>query len=101
MDDRLDLILTRLSEAVDAKDWDVGFWRWHRDLSRWQAMKYPMKRDRRVALLRLYFEIAGQYESRMAYSIERKNLPGDFVIGSNAQSRLGWTRGSWRRAVLR
>ena len=60
MDERLDLILTRLSEAVDAKDWDVGFWRWHRDLSRWQAMKYPMKRERRIALLRLYFEIAGE-----------------------------------------
>ena len=63
MDDRLDLILTRLSEAIEAKDWDVGFWRWHRDLSRWQAMKYPMKRERRVGLLRVYFQLAGESQN--------------------------------------
>ena len=62
MDERLDLILVRLSEAIEAKDWDVGFWRWHRDLSRYLAMKYPMKRERRVALLKLYFELAGKSE---------------------------------------
>lgn len=39
MDRRLELVLTRLSEAVRLKDWDVSFWRWQRELSRWLAMK--------------------------------------------------------------
>jgi proteasome activator subunit 4 len=39
MDDRLDLIVTRLSEAIEGKDWDVAFLWWHRELARWIAMK--------------------------------------------------------------
>lgn len=39
MDDRLDLILTRLTEAILLEDWEVGFWKWHREFSRWLAMK--------------------------------------------------------------
>lgn len=84
MDDRLDLILTRLTEAILLKDWEVGFWKWHREFSRWLAMKvrlpsssesvpelmllgcphrstlqYPLKREMRVNLVKLYFELAG------------------------------------------
>lgn len=85
MDDRLDLILTRLTEAILLKDWEVGFWKWHREFSRWLAMKvrppwsspqsaselmllrsphrsflqYPLKREMRVKLVKLYFELAG------------------------------------------
>lgn len=58
MDRRLALILTRLTEAITLRDWDVGFWRWQRELNRWLAMKYPMKRDTRVNLVKLYYELA-------------------------------------------
>lgn len=39
MDRRLDLIVTRLSEAVEAKAWSIAFYSWHRELSRWLAYK--------------------------------------------------------------
>lgn len=65
MDARLDFILTRLQEAIAAKDWDVGFWRWHREVDRWLAMKYPLKRERRAGLVRMYFELAGEFPQRL------------------------------------
>ena len=58
MDRRLALILTRLTEAISLRDWDVGFWRWQRELGRWLAMKYPMQRPTRVSLVELYYELA-------------------------------------------
>jgi len=86
MDERLDLILVRLSEAVEAKDWDVGFWRWHRDLSRYLAMKYPMKRERRVALLKLYFELAGEFTVYFTSGFGRRADFSGSGFGSNQVS---------------
>lgn len=102
MDDRLGLILVRLTEAIDAKDWDVGFWRWHRDLSRWLAMKYPMRRERRVNLLRLYFELAGGSMRRKVVVLGGGRGVEELTLRSASRSSFSLARdgGSDRRDVL-
>ena len=86
MDRRLALILTRLTEAIGLRDWDVGFWRWQRELGRWLAMKYPMQRATRVRLVELYYELAVSpgmdarlvetFASTVLQLVEKKSLIG-------------------------
>ncbi|CED83025.1 Uncharacterized conserved protein [Phaffia rhodozyma] len=58
MDDRLNIIIDKLVHSIRAKDWDVTFPRWHKELVRWLSFKYPLKREVRVNLVKLYFELA-------------------------------------------
>ncbi|GAA5990324.1 hypothetical protein JCM11641_006250, partial [Rhodosporidiobolus odoratus] len=58
MDQKLELIVRRLVDCVRAKDYDVGFIQWNHRLECWISLKYPMRRDLRARLARLYFEIS-------------------------------------------
>ncbi|GAA5836406.1 hypothetical protein JCM11251_007072, partial [Rhodosporidiobolus azoricus] len=58
MDRKLEEIVRRLVDCVRAKDYDVGFVQWNHRLECWISLKYPMRRDLRARLARLYFEIS-------------------------------------------
>ncbi|GAA6053733.1 hypothetical protein JCM3770_003189 [Rhodotorula araucariae] len=58
MDKKLEEIVRRLVDCVRAKDYDVGFVQWNHRLECWMSLKYPMKRELRAKLGRLYFEIS-------------------------------------------
>ncbi|KAM0792923.1 hypothetical protein ACM66B_002682 [Microbotryomycetes sp. NB124-2] len=58
MDQRLEEIVRRLIDCVRAKDYDVGFLQWNHRLECWISLKYPMRREVRARLVRLYFELA-------------------------------------------
>ncbi|KAK4046499.1 Proteasome activator BLM10 [Microbotryomycetes sp. JL201] len=58
MDRRLEEIVRRLIDCVRAKDYDVGFLQWNHRLECWISLKYPMRREVRARLVRLYFELA-------------------------------------------
>ncbi|TIC14990.1 hypothetical protein E3Q14_00482 [Wallemia mellicola] len=57
MDDRLDFIIKKLINAAKAKDFDIGFNIWDHSLQCWLSLKYPMLRERRVQLTRLYYQL--------------------------------------------
>ncbi|GAA5895195.1 proteasome activator BLM10 [Sporobolomyces salmoneus] len=57
MDRRLEEIVRRLIDCVKAKDYDVGFVQWNHRLECWLSLKYPMKRDLRAKLAKLYFDL--------------------------------------------
>ncbi|KAI5124439.1 hypothetical protein M0805_008323 [Coniferiporia weirii] len=58
MQNMLDSILTRLVQCVRAKDFDPGFLQWDSMLSYWSMLKYPMPKPKRIALVKLYYELA-------------------------------------------
>ncbi|GAA5990546.1 hypothetical protein JCM10908_003124 [Rhodotorula pacifica] len=58
MDAKLEEIVRRLVDCVRAKDYDVGFVQWNHRLECWISLKYPMKRELRARLARLYFELS-------------------------------------------
>ncbi|WOO84927.1 Autophagy-related protein 22 [Vanrija pseudolonga] len=57
MDDRLELIVTRLTECVKAREWGLGFRMWNSTLNIWMSMGYPMKKEIRIRLIFLFYEI--------------------------------------------
>ncbi|BGP22448.1 Proteasome activator BLM10 [Rhodotorula toruloides] len=58
MDRKLEEIVRRLIDCVRAKDYDVGFVQWNHRLECWMSLKYPMKRDLRAKLAKMYFELS-------------------------------------------
>ncbi|KAM0751556.1 hypothetical protein T439DRAFT_300497 [Meredithblackwellia eburnea MCA 4105] len=58
MDLKLEHIVRRLVECIKAKDYDVGFVQWNHRLECWISLKYPMKREVRAKLSKLYFELS-------------------------------------------
>ncbi|KAF9472467.1 hypothetical protein BDN70DRAFT_886944 [Pholiota conissans] len=54
----LDFILLRITQSVEAKDFDVGFLQWDSMLTYWFMLKYPLPKDRRVRLAKLYFHLS-------------------------------------------
>ncbi|BEI84863.1 hypothetical protein CcaverHIS002_0502640 [Cutaneotrichosporon cavernicola] len=57
MDARLELIVTRLTECVKACEWSIGFRMWTSALNIWISMGYPMKKDIKIRLIFLFYEI--------------------------------------------
>ncbi|EPQ28803.1 uncharacterized protein PFL1_03606 [Pseudozyma flocculosa PF-1] len=57
-DRRLDEIIRRLVDCVRTKDFDVGLRRWTYHLKCLMSLKYPMLRQTRARLARLYYELA-------------------------------------------
>ncbi|WVQ73567.1 hypothetical protein IAR50_003145 [Cryptococcus sp. DSM 104548] len=57
MDDKLDYICCKLVECVKAREFGQGFRVWDSALSIWQTMGYAMKRDVKIKLIFLYYEI--------------------------------------------
>ncbi|KAF8168284.1 hypothetical protein B0H34DRAFT_792908 [Crassisporium funariophilum] len=54
----LDFILLRLIQSVEAKDYDVGFMQWDSMLTYWSMLKYPIPKDKRIRIAKLYFHIS-------------------------------------------
>ncbi|KAF8898398.1 hypothetical protein BD779DRAFT_1607219 [Infundibulicybe gibba] len=58
MMEMLDFILLRITQCVEAKDFDVGLLQWDSMLTYWSMLKYPIPRDRRIQLARIYFYVS-------------------------------------------
>ncbi|KAF5355656.1 hypothetical protein D9756_004216 [Leucocoprinus leucothites] len=58
MQQTLDFIIKRICQAVEAQDYDVGFQQWDTMLAFWLTLKYPIPKDKRIKLARLYFELS-------------------------------------------
>ena len=52
MDARLDFIMRRLVDCVEAKDFTVGFIAFNHRLECWLSLRYPMARKTRARLAR-------------------------------------------------
>ncbi|KAI0702460.1 hypothetical protein BC835DRAFT_1411015 [Cytidiella melzeri] len=57
MQEMLDFIVLRLVQCVEARDYDPGFQQWDSMLVYWGMLKYPIPKDKRIALTKLYFHI--------------------------------------------
>ncbi|KZT40114.1 hypothetical protein SISSUDRAFT_983884 [Sistotremastrum suecicum HHB10207 ss-3] len=57
MQDLLDHYLLRMTECVKAQSFDPGFLQWDSMVNYWIMLKYPMPKEKRTALAKLYFEI--------------------------------------------
>ncbi|KZT19390.1 hypothetical protein NEOLEDRAFT_1142177 [Neolentinus lepideus HHB14362 ss-1] len=57
MQDMLDFIVTRILQCVEAKDYDPGFVQWDNMLTYWTMLKYPMPKEKRVGLARVYYHL--------------------------------------------
>ncbi|KAF5374850.1 hypothetical protein D9758_000077 [Tetrapyrgos nigripes] len=58
MMEMLDFILRRIIQCVEAQDYDVGLMQWDSMLTYWNMLKYPIPKDRRVAIAKIYFHIS-------------------------------------------
>ncbi|TBU39582.1 hypothetical protein BD309DRAFT_1022044 [Dichomitus squalens] len=53
----LDFILLRLAQCVEAKDYDPGLLQWDSMLTYWCMLKYPIPKEKRVALIKIYYHV--------------------------------------------
>ncbi|KAG1716353.1 hypothetical protein ID866_837 [Astraeus odoratus] len=53
----LDFILLRITQCIDAKDYEPGLIQWDSMLSYWNMLKYPIPKEKRILLAKLYFQI--------------------------------------------
>jgi proteasome activator subunit 4 len=58
MQEYLDFIIIRLTQCVQAKDYEVGLQQWDSMLSYWLTLKYPFPKEKRILLAKLYFHLA-------------------------------------------
>ncbi|KAF8971515.1 hypothetical protein BDZ97DRAFT_1913988 [Flammula alnicola] len=58
MIEMLDFILLRITQSVEARDYDVGFLQWDSMLTYWCMLKYPIPKDRRIRIAKLYFHLS-------------------------------------------
>ncbi|CAH7687375.1 hypothetical protein PPACK8108_LOCUS22155 [Phakopsora pachyrhizi] len=57
MDDYLEMIVRRILEAAQARDFDFAFTYWNAMLEVWLELRYPMKRRMRARLIEFYYNI--------------------------------------------
>ncbi|KAL5535214.1 BLM3_1 [Sanghuangporus sanghuang] len=91
----LDLILTRLVQSVKAKDFDPGFLQWDSMLTYLSMLKYPLPKEKRVALVKLYYEVAtlpGMPANIMAVAAEALN----FLTRSKTKLSIEDVRLPWK-----
>ncbi|KAF9270499.1 ARM repeat-containing protein [Marasmius fiardii PR-910] len=53
-----DHILLRIVQCVEAKDYDPGFMQWDSMVTYWSMLKYPIPKDKRILLAKLYFQVS-------------------------------------------
>ncbi|EIN13624.1 hypothetical protein PUNSTDRAFT_94808 [Punctularia strigosozonata HHB-11173 SS5] len=58
MQQMLDFIMLRIAQCVEAKDYDPGLVQWDSMLTYWLMLKYPIPKEKRVQLARVYFHVA-------------------------------------------
>ncbi|TFK30307.1 hypothetical protein FA15DRAFT_662249 [Coprinopsis marcescibilis] len=54
----LDFIILRILQCVEAKDYEVGFIQWDSMLNYWNTLKYPLPKDKRIQLAKLYYNLS-------------------------------------------
>ncbi|KAE9410746.1 ARM repeat-containing protein [Gymnopus androsaceus JB14] len=54
----LDFIILRIVQCVEAKDYEVGLLQWDSMLSYWTMLKYPIPKEKRIALAKIYFHLS-------------------------------------------
>ncbi|KAJ3990413.1 hypothetical protein F5890DRAFT_1398687 [Lentinula detonsa] len=54
----LDFITLRIVQCIEAKDYEVGLLQWDSMLSYWNMLKYPIRKDRRILLAKIYFYVS-------------------------------------------
>ncbi|KAM5538277.1 hypothetical protein V8D89_008164 [Ganoderma adspersum] len=57
MQEMLDFILLRLTQCVEVKDYDPGLLQWDSMLTYWYMLKYPIPKEKRVALIKIYYHV--------------------------------------------
>ncbi|KZV77572.1 hypothetical protein PENSPDRAFT_621096 [Peniophora sp. CONT] len=57
MQSMLNLICTRIVQTVGAKDYDPGFLQWDSMLTYWSYLRYPIPKEKRILLVKLYFHL--------------------------------------------
>ncbi|WRT69165.1 uncharacterized protein IL334_006149 [Kwoniella shivajii] len=57
MDDKLELICCKLIECIKAREYGMGFRVWNSALGIWLSMGYPMKREVKIKLIFVFYEI--------------------------------------------
>ncbi|KAG8998807.1 hypothetical protein FRB90_012229 [Tulasnella sp. 427] len=55
MQNLLDFYLARITQSIEAKDYDPGFLQWDSMLNYFHLLKYPIPKPKRIALAKLYF----------------------------------------------
>lgn len=63
MDDRLEYICCKLAECIKAREWHMGFLQWDNALGLWTSMGYPMKKEMKIRLIFLYWEVMCEFRS--------------------------------------
>ncbi|KAG1755021.1 uncharacterized protein EDB91DRAFT_1096855 [Suillus paluster] len=58
MQDMLDIILRRITQCVEAKDFEPGLVQWDSMVTYWNMLKYPFPKEKRIRLAKLYFHVA-------------------------------------------
>ncbi|KAF7306649.1 Membrane protein [Mycena indigotica] len=54
----LDFIVLRLTQAVSARDYEVGFLQWDTMLTHWSMLKYELPKETRVRLAKIYWHLS-------------------------------------------
>ncbi|KAF8226105.1 hypothetical protein L208DRAFT_1425249 [Tricholoma matsutake] len=54
----LDFIVLRLTQCLEARDYDVGLLQWSNMLTYWRMLKCPMPKDIRIKLAKVYFHVS-------------------------------------------
>ncbi|GBE78103.1 hypothetical protein SCP_0109850 [Sparassis crispa] len=57
MQELLDVILIRIAQCVEAKDYDPGLLQWDSMLTYWSMLKYPIPKQKRINLAKVYFHV--------------------------------------------
>lgn len=57
MQEMLDFIILRLTQCVEAKDYDPGLQQWDSMLVYWCMLKYPIPKEKRIRLAKVYYHI--------------------------------------------
>ncbi|KAI0768547.1 hypothetical protein BD413DRAFT_614418 [Trametes elegans] len=57
MQQMLDFILLRITQSIEAKDYDPGLMQWDSMLTYWCMLKYPIPKEKRIAIIKIYFHV--------------------------------------------
>ncbi|TFK76829.1 hypothetical protein BDN72DRAFT_890635 [Pluteus cervinus] len=53
----LDFILLRLTQCLEARNYDVGLLQWDSMITYWSMLKYPIPKDKRIKLAKIFFHV--------------------------------------------
>ncbi|KAH8100502.1 hypothetical protein BXZ70DRAFT_1022407 [Cristinia sonorae] len=57
MQEMFEFILYRITQCVEAKDYQPGLFQWDSMVSYWMMLKYPIPKEKRIRLAKLYYQI--------------------------------------------